>query len=237
MEFNTEALQPIAEQYAGLLMRELNLGESPGVRTLETDIHRGLHEIGLQMLGLIISYAGGVAERRLACECGGRLENKCCCEAQVLSVFDWVKYERSYYADCTCGKGKAPLDGRFGLQAGQVTAGLADLLAMNGAELAFEHSGCFLEHFLFFQVFENTVGKETESFGQLQTELEASHKEGSHSSDYLQERLRSHNQPPERVYGALDGAKVRIEKHQKTAQPASKGSEKEKRREIKVGCW
>ena len=41
MEFNTEALQPIAKQFAGLLMREQNLGESQGVRTLETDIRRG----------------------------------------------------------------------------------------------------------------------------------------------------------------------------------------------------
>ena len=81
------------------------------------------------------------------------------------------------------------------------------------------------------------MGKETECFGQLQTELEASHKEGSQSSDYLQERLRSDDQPPDQVYGALDGAKVRIEKHQKTAQPAAMGSEKEKWREIKVGCW
>ena len=68
----------------------------------------------------------------------------------MLSVFDWVKYERSYYAVCTCGKGKAPLDGRFGLQAGQVTPGLADLLAMTGAELAFEYRGHFPELFLFF---------------------------------------------------------------------------------------
>ena len=117
----------------------------------------------------------------------------------MLSVFDWVKYERSYYADCTCGKGKAPLDEGFGLQAGQVTAGMADLLAMKGAELAFEQRGRFLERFLFFQVSENTVGKETECFGQLQTELEACHKEGTQSSDYLQERLGSHDQPPERV--------------------------------------
>ena len=139
-------------------MRELNLGERQGVRTLETDIRRGLHELGLQTLGLIISYAEGVAEQRLACECGGRLENKRRCEAQVMSVFDWVKYERSYYADCTCGKGKAPLDGRFGLQAGQVTAGLADLLAMTGTELAFEHCECFLERFLFLGLSQETCG-------------------------------------------------------------------------------
>ena len=74
--------------------------------------------------------------------------------------------------------------------------------------------------------------KETDCFGQLQTELEASHREGRQSSDYLQERLGSNDQPPDQVYGTLDGAKVRIEKGQNTAQPAAKGSEKEKRREI-----
>ena len=41
MEFNREALQPIAEQYAGLHMPEQNLGERQGVRTLETGIRRG----------------------------------------------------------------------------------------------------------------------------------------------------------------------------------------------------
>ena len=67
-------------------MRELNLGESQGVRKLETDFCRGLHELGRQTLGLILSQADGVAERRLACECGGRLENKRRCEAQVLKL-------------------------------------------------------------------------------------------------------------------------------------------------------
>ena len=138
------------------------------------------------------------------------LENKRRCEAQVMSDFDWVKYERSYYTACTCGKDKAPLDGRFGLQAGQVTAGMVDLLALKGAELAIEQRGCFLERFLFSQVSENTVGKETECFGQLQTEMEASHKEGRQSSDYLQERLRSDDQPPERVCGALMGPRCAL---------------------------
>ena len=41
MEFNREALQPNAEQYARLYMREQNLGERQGVRRLETDIRRG----------------------------------------------------------------------------------------------------------------------------------------------------------------------------------------------------
>ena len=67
------------------------------------------------------------------------------------------------------------------------------------------------------------MGKETECFGELQTELEASHKEGRQSSDYLQERLRSDDKSPKRVYGALDGAKVCIGKRQENGPTSRNG--------------
>ena len=64
--------------------------------------------------------------------------------AKVLSVFNWVEYERVYYAGCDCGTGKAPLDEKLRLEPGQVTAGLAALLGMAGVELAFEYSSRWL---------------------------------------------------------------------------------------------
>ena len=96
--------------------------------------------------------------------------------AKVLSVFNWVEYERVYYAGCDCGTGKAPLDEKLRLEPGQVTAGLAALLGMAGVELAFEYSSRWLsspggwtrEPFLLFEVSQNTIRKETQSFGELQ---------------------------------------------------------------------
>lgn len=61
----------------------------------------------------------------------------------------------------------------MGLAAGQVTSGLAELLALTGVEVAFEEATRFLERLLLFRVSDNTLRKETERFGQLQHEQEA----------------------------------------------------------------
>jgi len=61
----------------------------------------------------------------------------------------------------------------LGLAAGQVTSGLAELLALTGVEVAFEEATRFLERLLLFRVSDNTLCKETERFGQLQQEQEA----------------------------------------------------------------
>jgi hypothetical protein len=54
----------------------------------------------------------------------------------VLSVSRRVTYDRGYYAGCECGQGYAPVDEIYRLQAGQVSAGLAELLILTGVEVA-----------------------------------------------------------------------------------------------------
>ena len=174
-------------------------------------------------------------------------------------MFNWVEYERVYYAGCDCGTGKAPLDEKLGLEPGQVTAGLAALLGMAGVELAFEYSSRWLpspggwtgEPFLLFEVSQNTIRKETQSFGELQAAREAELVEQSQDTAYLQERLRTETELPARVYGSLDGAHVRIEERTQRAEaqnPPENGqnqpadaekppAENDKWHEMKVGCW
>ncbi len=234
MEFNTEALRPIAEKFAEVIKEGLQEQPDPPIREIETGMRQWLQCLGQLTLGLVLSQAEARAPRSLPCRCGGRLQYQRRREAQVLSVFGKVTYERSYYAGCRCGQGQAPLDERFGLAPGQVTAGLAALVALAGVELAFEHSGRWLEQFLLFAVSENTVRKETETFGQLQADQESRHKEASHDPAYLQTRLREAHQPPLRLYGSLDGAHVRIEERGRDPAPPSAT---EKWREMKVGCW
>jgi hypothetical protein len=38
-------------------------------------------------------------------------------------VFGKVVYRRAYYEGCACGKGHAPVDSRYGIEPGKVTAG------------------------------------------------------------------------------------------------------------------
>jgi hypothetical protein len=153
--------------------------------------------------------------------------------ATVLSVFGRVTYERAYYAGCACGQGYAPVDDRYGLHAGQVSAGLAELLTLAGVELAFEHSRRWLKGFLLFDVSENTIRQATQALGQAQTAHETCLRDQSQDPTWLQAHLRTTTPIPARLYGSLDAAKVRIEPR-KTAE---KQAETEAWRDLKVGCW
>ena len=237
MEFNTEILKPVAEQLAAIFIEELDGAENMLIRQVETGLRKYLQELGRMTMGMILSQADVAPERSLACECGGTLHYQRRRAAKVLSVFGWVEYERNYYAGCSCGRGKAPLDEQFGLEPGQVTSGLAALIALAGVELAFDHGARWMEQFLLFKVSENTVRKETQGFGELQATREETQMERSQDAAYLQQRLRTETAAPKRLYGSLDGAHVRIEeRNQRTEHPEHEG-QNDKWREMKLGCW
>ena len=231
MEFSTEKLKEIAEQLAEQVRQQMNDEQEMMIRGVETEIREQLKRIGQMTLENVLSQAEVSPELEISCECGGKLHYQRKRPAKVMSVFGWVTYERNYYANCGCGKGKAPLDEQYGLEPGKVTAGLAALIGMAGIELAFEYSSRWLEPFLMFGVSENTIRKETQTFGQLQISEEEKQIAKSQDVAYLQERLRTETEVPRRVYGSLDGAQVRIEER------SGKCNEKEKWREMKVGCW
>lgn len=233
MEFSTVEVRPIAEELAGKLVAELAAGE-----THIADVERGLRELlrqlGCELLRALLERQGMGEGPTVPCPCGGTLTYQRRRAATVYSVFGPVRYKRAYYAGCVCGQGYAPLDERLGLQPGQVTAGLSELVALAGVELAFDHSRKWLREFLLFEVAGNTVRKETQRFGQMQSALEAEQKEHSQDVAYLQERRRTVTDPPRRRYGSLDAAKVRIEADEKLPEIAVSP---EKWRDIKVGCW
>jgi hypothetical protein len=231
MEFSTEELKPLAERMAHLMGSELEQADDLTASEIEEGVRRQLRELGQMTFGMILSHQDEEPEREIGCECGGRLCYQRRRTAKILSVFGWVEYERSYYAGCQCRQGKAPVDEKLGLEPGQVTAGLASLIGLAGSELAFEYSSRFLEPFLLFRVSENTIRKETHRFGQLQSQREEQMIAESQDLIHLQERLRTETERPQRLYGSIDGANVRIEERQ------AQNVETEKWREMKVGCF
>jgi hypothetical protein len=231
MEFSTERLKPLAEKMVMIVKEELGKQEDVTGRAIENEIRKQLHELGKQTFSMVLSQADDVPEREIPCQCGGTLYYQRRRPAQVLSVFDRVEYKRNYYADCECGKGKAPLDEKLGLRPNQPTSGLASLLGMAGIEMAFDYSSSWLTPYLMFEVSENTIRKETQQFGELQRNQEDEWIKKSQNLAHLQERLRTEKNIPKRVYGSVDGAKVRIEER------SDDEKEDEKWREMKVGCW
>ena len=237
MDDTTEWIEALAQQIGSIGKQSLSQAADPQASTsmawIATALRDMLRQIGAAALGQFLSAAPTTPAAELPCACGGKLRYQRLRPATVLSVFGRVTYQRAYYAGCLCGKGYAPVDERYGLQPGQVSAGLAELLTLAGVELAFEHSRRWLKGFLLFEVSENTIRQETQTLGQEQTTHETRLREQSQDPTWLQEHLRTTAPLPARLYGSLDAAKVRIEPR----KLPEKQAETETWRDLKVGCW
>lgn len=204
MECSTKAIRALAES----MVQEMDQVGMAGrdIRTIETEMREILRAVGAQALGQYLEKQDAeIQEEPVICSCGKEMEYQFRREAQILSVFGRVRYRRRYHSCAVCHAGQAPLDERLRIAAGQVTSGLAELLALAGVEVAFEEATRFLERFLLFRVSDNTLRKETERFGELQQEQEAAWQHRSQDEQWLQRRQRELGKQPGRLYGSLDG--------------------------------
>jgi hypothetical protein len=234
MKYTTEMIDQMAKlMVTGMeeAVRTEMKGKQPGIQEIETMMREMLQQVGQKALGEYLSTQASIPGPTIVCECGGELTYQRKREASLLTVFGRVTYERGYYAGCKCGKGQAPLDLALGLTPGGVSAGLAELLALAGVELAFDHSRRWVEKYLLFQVSENTIRAVTEERGEWIEANETELKKHSQKPQWLQ--VRTVTDIPKRLYGSIDAAKVRIEPR----SPDQKAIQEEAWRDMKVGCW
>jgi len=204
MKFSTEAIEKMAE----IMVQEMGQLEMAGrgIGAVETTMRELLREVGVQALGKYLEQKDEeIQEQEMVCECGRQMNYLFKRKATILSVFGRVSYRRRYHTCGQCHVGQSALDRSLGIEAGKVTAGLAELLAVAGVEVAFEEATRWLERFLLFRVSDNTLRKETERFGELQREEEAQWQQKSQPVSWLQARQREVGKQPGRLYGSVDG--------------------------------
>jgi hypothetical protein len=223
MEFSTELVDTVASLFKQAIVEMVAQHPDSKVADLEHGLRQLLKQAGAQALGQGLSaLETPYPEPQVVCSCGQWAHYQFRRQAKTLTVFDWVTYRRAYYLCTHCHQGQYPLDQRLGLQPGQVSAGLAPLLALAGVETAFEEGCELVKRFLLIEVSDNTLRKETQTFGQLQTCLERDWQAQSQDPAYLQERQRTQPVRPKRLYGSIDGVHIPI------------GDEW---RELKTGSW
>jgi hypothetical protein len=168
MKFSTETIKKMAEIMVDEMEQVGMLEEQ--IREIESGMRELLRAVGAEALSQALEDTDDklFSEQGRPCECGGSLKYHSRRKAVIVSVFGRVRYLRRYTICEKCGHGKSPLDRQVGIAAGEVTAGLAELLALAGVEVAFDEASRWLERFLLFRVSDNTVRKETERFGALQ---------------------------------------------------------------------
>ena len=236
MKYNTKTASDVAQELAKMVKTMIveQEDEQLSIAQIETKMRAILKQIGKKALGVFLSSMQATPSSELDCPCGGKLKYQRMRPATLISVFGRVSYERAYYAGCKCKRGLSPLDKRFGLEPGAVTAGLAELLALTGIGHSFDESPKWLDAFLLFSVSENTVRSETEKMGALQAQIEEGLIRKSQDEAYLQKRQRNPGQVVSRLYGSMDAAKVRIEPRPRKGKIPQKH---EDWRDLKVLCW
>jgi len=239
MNYNMEEMHQIAADVVKLVQesirqKETETQEPPTMAEFELAFRETLRRIGVEALGMFLSDLQPTPESEIACACGGTLYYQRLRPAVTTTVFGKVEYCRAYYAGCTCGEGLAPVDRTYGLEAGGISSGLGQLMALAGIAFSFEESEKWLKEFLLFAVSENSIRSETQKMGRLQQEEENQDIQASQSEKALQVRLREEKQVPQRLYGSMDAAKVRIEPRARKGKPVP---EHEDWRDMKVGCW
>ena len=223
MKFSTEKQAQVREIFVAGLEEHFGSGTEVTVLEIETRLREMVVEIGAQSLGAYLSsQEAAYPADQIECGCGGEAAYVSYKDAKVKSVFGWASYRRAYYICPRCQQGQKPLDQRLGLEPGQATSGLADLLGIAGVQTSFEEGSQLVERYLLVEVSENTLRKETQVFGQLQVQEEEIWIATSQDPAWLQEHLRTESEYPQRLYGSIDGAHAPLN---------------EEWREMKAGCW
>ena len=236
MKYNIEKINQISQLLAEVVEEAMQAEgqEEALIGDVEMVMREGLRVIGQQALQGFLEAADSEAEAEMKCACGGKLKYQRRREATIWTVFGKVVYRRAYYAGCTCEKGCAPVDRRYGIEPGKVTAGLAHLVALSGIHKAFEEGRKWLKEYLLFEVSENTVRAETQKIGELQRQADCDLIQAMHNEVSLQKREQSQASLPAILYGSIDAAKVRIEPRDKQEKVAEN---RENWRDLKAGCW
>jgi Uncharacterised protein family (UPF0236) len=221
MKFSTETLKKVTALLVADFEEQLGK-KSISAEAMEQGMREALQEIGRESVGQMLSMKDqqnyGV---NCECSCGGRARRISRRQAQILSVFGWIKYQRSYYACERCGRHWYALDEEDNLRAGRASCGMKRLLGIAGVTVSFEEARRHIREYLLVEVSVNTIRAETQRIGAMQAQQEKEWLLQSQDLDYLQTRER---EPAhlERVYGSIDGAFV----------PLAEGWKEEK-----TVCW
>jgi hypothetical protein len=216
-------------QYVIQLTSELlvKTGQPKSLSDMERNIRHMLLKLGQFLLGAWLALQENVypAETSPCPHCGRPASYQFKRSAILLTLLGQVEYSRAYYLCPACQQGHCPLDQKLGLRPGQISAELESLTGMTGAQLPFGQSGQLFEALTLVSVSDHTVAKASQAMGGEVQSQEAEWIAESQNAAWLQEQQRLAERP-QRLYGALDAAKVHI-----------RGEKEHPWRDLKVGAW
>lgn len=217
-EFGAYVLQLTAQLLSGERSKSLSAMER---HTREMLLKLGQYLIGAWLAMQEEQYPADV----IGCACGGQAEYQFRREGTLLTIVGQVSYRRAYYLCPACHQGHYPLDDKLGLRPGEMSAEMESLAGMTGVQIPFGQGSDLFEALTLVALSDHSLAKASQALG---AEVQVQEQEWiaqSRDEDWLQEQDRL-AQRPERLYGAIDAAKVHV-----------RGDKEHPWRDMKVGAW
>jgi len=211
----THNLDTLVEELAAVLHEALEEAvplaqrEETELRDLEKVTQEAMKQVGQRFLQLLVEVCR--PEERPAtipCRCGGTAEFERHREGTGLTTVGQIAVTRAYYLCAECHEGTYPLDERLGVCAGGLSAALQEALALIGIHLPFEIASEVFERLTRVSISDNGVRESTERIGQERLEAEQAMVEAAWDPACF-ELPEGPEDPPERLYGSIDGTSVR----------------------------
>lgn len=171
---SSKAIEELGKRVAeGVKRITQRLGEEVGKegRTLEwfeKEIMQALKETGQTLLaGICELGVERYVPREIRCACGGEAEYQRLRAGKTQTLFGEVVVKRAYYLCERCHHGQHPLDEQLEFNAGGVSGGLYELMALMGTEFVFGEAARILEKLTLVHVSSNSCLKAAETLGKL----------------------------------------------------------------------
>jgi hypothetical protein len=141
------------------------LGTGAALGVLEQAMRAALTSAGARLLEAVLSGEDGYCGPRARCGCGGQAGYAGCRPKTVTTVLGPVRITRAWYHCGSCGHGFAPRDEQLGVPGTSMSPGLAEMIALAGAEVSFARAGGLLAGLAGVTVSARTIERSAEATG------------------------------------------------------------------------
>lgn len=210
MEFITR-LEAALQGCVSDVMKTEAVDSAESLSAMEIGVKAMLHRVGNAVLAQWLEAQDGkYPADSQPCDCGQQAVYVRRRDGVSLTLLGRVAYRRAYYVCPHCHTGQYPLDRRLGIRPGQMSEEVVKVAALLGVEDAYGSSREALLQTTLLDLSPNTIRHACHQIGE---QVEAREARALAQSQDCNAQLvqRRQSEPPQRVYGSMDGYLVRFD--------------------------
>ena len=208
------------------------LGAGAALGVLEQAMRVALTSAGARLLGAALAGEDGYAGPHAGCGCGGQAVYAGSREKTVTTVLGPVRITRAWYHCRHCRHGFAPRDRQLGVAGATASPGLAEMIALAGAEVSFARAAGLLAGLAGITISARTIERSAEASGA------AARAAAADEAAAIRERrivpLPPAEPVPDMLYVETDGTGVPVRASETEGRPGKGEDGKAGTREVKL---